>query len=73
MQKENAKKQHSKDPKDLAYYLTMFTLEGHQTWRCHLGQDAGSFDRQSANDNWPKITAKNVIRIDRITGQIQPL
>lgn len=63
-----------KGSKDLAYYVTMFKLEGHTTWRCHMSQNQQGFELEQKN--WPpkvKITEKNVLRIDRITGTIQPL
>lgn len=68
------KKKHDK-PKDLAYYFTMFKIEGHETWRAHLGSDKGAFDRQWVNDQQgaatrPKITQRRDFRIDRITGSI---
>lgn len=64
---------------DPAYYLTLFKLEGHETWRASLKMQKDGFDKewestQSFNGGKkPKITEKNVIRIDRITGQIRPL
>lgn len=62
--------------KDLAYYVTIFKLDGHQTWRCHLGKRLADFSEVEMK-NWganpPKVTEKHVLRIDRITGQIKPL
>ncbi len=61
--------------KDLAYYLTLFTLAGHTTWRAHLSMGKETFDNSTKDilgKNPPKITAKHMLRIDRITGQIQP-
>lgn len=55
------------------YFLTMFLLEGHSKWRSHLGKSPECFDRQSKHDNWPKVVAKKVSRIDRFTGDIMPL
>lgn len=57
--------------KELAYYVTMFKIEGHTTWRAHLCGHKDGFTRQVENDK-AKVTEKNVLRIDRITGQIQP-
>lgn len=70
--------QHDQMSKELAYYLTLFTLEGHKTWRAHLGGDKEAFDRQDAinvkNGAQPmKVTKRHVIRFDRLTGQLQPL
>ena len=65
-------------PKDLAYYLTCFKLEGHTTWRIHLGTDKDSFER-TEKANWPKgkyqpkVTELKVMRFDRITGVIDKI
>lgn len=61
--------------RDMAYYVTMYKLEGHETWRVNLAQTPEHFDAVEKK-NWPptvKVTEKNVLRIDRITGQIKPL
>lgn len=56
--------------KDLGYYVTLFKIEGHSTFRAHLHSDAGGFDREwSQGGTRPKITEKRVYRIDRITGE----
>ena len=55
-------------PQDLAYYMTLFTLEGHTTWRGHFAADKDSFDKQ-LQPNTPKITDRRVYRIDRFTGE----
>ena len=61
--------------KDLAYYLTLFKVEGHTTWRAHLGQDKDAFQHDKEK-NWgkkgPVVTDIMVMRIDRITGTFQP-
>mgnify|MGYP001564470505 CR=1 FL=1 len=57
---------------DLAYYLTLFKIEGHSTWRSHLASARGKFERERSS--WthpPKITDKKVYRIDRVTGEIE--
>ncbi len=59
-----------------AYYLTLFTLEGHKTWRAELGGSEESFE-EKRKTNWgahpTKILEKHVLRIDRITGQFTQL
>ena len=53
----------------MAYYITLFKLEGHQTWRAHFCSSKIGFELEKKN--WPdkvKITATKVIRFDRITG-----
>lgn len=57
--------------KDLAYYLTLFKIEGHTTWRAHLSQKAEAFQddiKKNWNQNPPTVTEKMVVRIDRVTG-----
>lgn len=63
-------------PKELSYYLTLYTLEGHTTWRADLRQHKDGFDKQwnsQTQGKVPKILKRHTIRIDRITGQIIPL
>lgn len=56
-------------PKALEYYLTLFKLEGHQTWRAHLGGYKESFEKViTANAHQPKVTESQTLVIDRITG-----
>ena len=61
--------------KELAYYLTMFKVEGHSTWRAHLAQSKEGF-ADDQKKNWgkhaPTVTETMVMRVDRITGQFQP-
>lgn len=61
------------EKKELAYYLTLFKLEGHTTWRAHLGGHKDAFDTEQKawGKKGPKITEKVVMRIDRITGTFQ--
>ena len=54
--------------KQLVIYLTIYKLEGHETFRAHLGRDREAIDREATNNKWPKITERNVLVIDRITG-----
>lgn len=62
--------------KDLCYYLTLYTLEGHTTWRAHLSSKKGAFEIEQKN--WalggkaPKVTQAVVMRIDRLTGTFTP-
>lgn len=57
--------------KEMVYFLTLFKIEGHQTFRASLKSDADGFDREVKNTvNYPKITEKKIIKIDRITGNI---
>lgn len=60
----------NRPPIDLHYYLTLFTLEGHKTWRVHLSGHKDGFDTEQKT--WAKgsakITQKQVLIIDRLTG-----
>ncbi len=49
-------------------YLTVYTLEGHTTFRAHLGRTKDAIDREAKNNKWPKITSLHVVEIDLITG-----
>lgn len=57
---------------DPSYYLTLFKLEGHETWRAFLGTYPDSFEKQLQKET-PKVTEKNVLKIDRINGTIKPI
>lgn len=56
------------------YYITLFKIEGHVTWRISTGQYADSFDsewKSSTGGKRPKVTErKPVIKIDKLTGEI---
>lgn len=54
--------------KDLSYYLTLYKLEGHETWRAILSQNPEGFDLQSKHNNFPKVTERVNMKINRITG-----
>ena len=64
-------------PPDHAYYLTLFKIEGHDTWRTHLSGHKDGFEKSCVKSCvgsiHPKVTEKKVIRIDRITGNIKDL
>lgn len=60
--------------KEMAYYLTVFKLKGHETWRAHLGREKETFIIEQKN--WPsdvKVTDIVVHRVDRITGLIEKI
>ena len=59
-----------KNKADLAYYLTLFKIEGHETWRASLSPYRDGFDREWSNGTHPKVTHKKVYVIDRITGGV---
>lgn len=58
---------------DLVYFLTLYKLEGHQTWRAHFSGRKNGFELEQKNcsqqpGKTPKITEKNELIIDRLTG-----
>ncbi len=56
---------------DFAYYLTLFKIEDHSSWRAHLSGHENGFENEWAtNGKRPKITEKKIIRIDRKTCQM---
>lgn len=58
----------------LKYYLTLFRIEGHQTYRSHLGGTENSHQQSVVGaGNHPKVTEKKVFVIDRITGEVKEL
>lgn len=71
IEKKESKKEDKNKGRELAYYLTIFKLEGHTTWRANLAGHKNSFHDQVENpigQAKPKITEKQTIRFDRITG-----
>ena len=65
-------KQNKKD-NGPAYYLTLFKIEGHETWRGHYGRNSDAFDVEWSTGIRPKVTARKLFRIDRISGDIKEL
>lgn len=65
-------KKSEKNSKELAYYITLFRLEGHQTWRAHVGGFEGAFAQEQVKwgGKGPKVTETKVLRVDRITGTV---
>lgn len=65
-------KHFQENKKDLAYYLTLYKLAGHTTWRAHLSTSKDGFEREkkawSLNSTMPKITETQCLRLDRVTG-----
>lgn len=58
---------------DLAYYLTLFKIEGHTTYRASLHDRKDGFDRQFTNpeNKRPKITEMKVLRIGKLKGEVE--
>ncbi len=62
------KLKHPKKDGDLSYYLTLFKIEGHSTWRADLKRDKNTFDKMI--DPKTKVTERKVFRVDRLTGEV---
>ena len=62
-----------REHKDKAYYLTLFKIEGHETYRAHLAGNLEAFEVEWSKGAHPKVTEKVVKRVDRITGVIQDI
>lgn len=54
----------------IAYYLTLFKIVGHQTWRNHLAQHATAFKEAIGNTIQAEVTESKAYKIDRVTGEI---
>ncbi len=63
--------QRQKKEGELAYYITLFKLEGHTTWRVNLSQNKEGFALEQKK-NWgpkpTKVTDIQILRLDRLTG-----
>lgn len=57
------------------YYLTVFSLEGHGTFRAHLSMNPQGFEVEQKNwsEKTPKIQSKKVYAVDKLTGEITSL
>lgn len=71
-------KDKGKDPSelkklDLSYYVTLFKIEGHTTFRMHSSASKDGFEQQVAAFTKAPITEKKEFRIDRVTGAIKQL
>lgn len=52
------------------YYLTVFRIEGHTTWRTHLTEHEKGFEKQEKSLNFPMVTDKKTYIVDKVTGDI---
>lgn len=55
--------------KEMFYYLTMFTIEGHKTFRANMAQYQDAFTKY-AKVNKMKVTGRRDYKIDKITGEV---
>lgn len=59
-----------KPQKELYYYLTLFKVEGHRTWRSHLTGYAEGFNDHVTKLLKVKVTDVRRYKVDRINGEI---
>lgn len=55
------------------YFLTLFKVEGHSTWRMHAAAHRVAFEKEKAltkNGKFPTVTEERRYAIDRITGEL---
>ena len=58
----------------MAYYLTAFRIEGHETWRAHIAGHVEGFQTQVVEiPNAPKVTSRKRWRLDKITGELSEI
>lgn len=62
----------SESPKELKYFICLFKLEGHRTWRMLIHGTMEGLELQlKPPHNKAKITAKKFFEIDRLTGLME--
>lgn len=54
--------------RELAYYLSIFKVKGHETWRSNFCQSAEGLKDSKAMA--ATLTDEKIFRIDKITGEI---
>ncbi len=66
-------KQIKKSKEKLEYFINLFKVEGHGTWRISVHAKAGDFERLLGIDGTkkPVITDKKILIVDRVTGDIK--
>lgn len=50
-------------------FITVYTVEGHKTWRVHFSASVGGFDEQMLHDKVKVIETRHFV-IDRATGEL---
>jgi hypothetical protein len=59
-------------PKELKYYICLFTLQGHRTWRMIIHPTVEGIERQlKPPHNRTKVTAKKFFEVNRLTGEME--
>lgn len=64
----------SRPLKEINYYLTLFKIKGHETWRANLSGGKNDFDRDwnsTKGGKRPEVTDKKIFTINCVTGEIQ--
>lgn len=55
------------------YYITVFKIEGHDTWKLHTATKKQQFNIETQKENFPKVLASKVFVLNRVTGIINEL
>lgn len=63
----------SEPKKEITTLLSLFKIEGHNTYRVLLNKHEADFTRQIASPNFPKITERKVFIVDKINGTIKEI
>lgn len=59
-------------PSDLKYFICLFKMEGHETWRLQTGKSIQQIEQYLKSQLGTHIvTAKKFFEIDRITGSFE--
>ncbi len=65
-----AKKKIVKKSDGSAYYITLFTIEGHKRWRLHTSGYEEGFENEAKIKGFPIVTTRKYYKIDRVTGDL---
>jgi len=71
----NKKNYKDKQQKELAYYLNLFKVKDHTTWRIDLKDSKEGFENTFKHPECkrPNITDIKTFRVDRLTGKIEEI
>lgn len=61
--------------KELYYFIHLFKIKGHKTWRADFKGTQSGFEEQFKHpeNKRPNITEMKIFKIDRITGEIKQI
>lgn len=53
-----------------SYFLNLFKIEGHKTYRCHIATGKDVFEQQILNSGSTRVTEVKQFAVNRLTGDI---